>query len=199
MLSLVRRGFQKLATFSGRDTRAEFWPYAGFVLFAVFFVGFALMLPIFFESFARIGRFAAEHPELTTVRSAPGSYSIHIRGRHPELLPDIGAIVGVGALTVSAMVVLLAAATTRRLRDRGKSVLWALAPLPFLTYSFVMFPSLFTRIAQGDQDVLGQFFTVFSSNLLYMISVVWLCFLLIGQSAPNSDGASSKLVNDAAQ
>lgn len=186
-MKAIWRGFHRVAVFSGRDSRDQFWPYAGFVFLLLMVAGAAVWLPMFSQALTRMQAFAAAHPDQAEVVSTPTSYSIQIHGQHPGLFPDfVPAIRGLGAVMAVA-VLLWAAAVTRRLHDRGKTALWGLLPLPFLTFSLVMFPTVFSRIAAGDMAVLGLFFTVFFSNMLYLASLARLGFLLIGPSAPEAN------------
>ena len=111
--------FRRLASFSGREDRASFWPYAAFV-FGLSMVGmFAVMIPAMAESMRKMQNFAAEHPDQATVTSGPGQYSISIEGNHPELMPDTGGMITAISIILLIAVMLYAAAVVRRLHDRG--------------------------------------------------------------------------------
>ena len=185
----VLRGFRCILVFSGRDSREAFWPYAVIIFVLTMAVGMAVFMPSLSESMVRMQQFAAAHPDQAVVTQGPGSYSISIRGSHPELFPDfgmathrMGAVIGVGAL-------LLAAAVTRRLHDRGFRGLLGLLPLPFLGFSLVEMPKIFAFT--GDSQTLPPgFFTAFASNFLYIGALGLLGFLLVGpsQNGPNRYG-----------
>jgi uncharacterized membrane protein YhaH (DUF805 family) len=175
----IRRGFAKLLSFGGRDTAADFWPYAGVILVLLFAAMAVVMLPEMLATFDRMQRFAAEHPDQATVRRAPGSYSISIEGNHPELMPDFGTLMSGWSVVMAAAVLLLAAAVTRRLHDRGRSGAWALAPLPFLVFAAFAFPKLFE---QESLDF-GLFGAVFLNNLLYLGVIGLLVLQLVGRGA----------------
>ena len=84
MANPIIRGFRSIARFSGRDTRGQFWPYAG-VVFAVVFLGFGMVMSLVMnDMFAEMQQFAVEHPEATTIQSSPGNYSISIDASHPD-------------------------------------------------------------------------------------------------------------------
>jgi uncharacterized membrane protein YhaH (DUF805 family) len=162
----IRHNRKNLTRFGGRDDRATFWPYAGLV-FGLGMAGMAAaMLPEMAESMRRMQEFAAEHPELATVQSGPGSYSISIEGHHPELMPDMAAMMGSIGIGFAFLVLMLAGAVARRLRDGGKSPLWGIAPLPFITFASVMMPKVFR-----EEPEVGLFFAVFFNNVLYLTSL----------------------------
>ena len=152
----------------------------------MFVVNAAIFIPVLTESMERMRAFAAEHPELATVQRTATSESISIRGHHPELMPDFGLmIVAIGALAVAA-VLLLAAAVTRRLHDRGKSGLWGLAPLVLLVSGFAIMSALFRQFGQSSVD-LTLFGVGFINNALYLASLVTLIIWLVGPSAPSEN------------
>jgi uncharacterized membrane protein YhaH (DUF805 family) len=176
VLKTIRYNLSNLATFRGRESRGQFWPYAALVfVFAI--VGImAVMLPEISVSMERMQKFAAKHPELATVQQGPGSYSISIQGNHPELMPDMGNMMGMMAIVFVIVVALFAAAVARRLHDRGKSGVWGLLPLPFIIFASVMMPRVF---AQNPPDM-GLFFVIFINNMFYIASLIFLVVLLAG-------------------
>jgi hypothetical protein len=62
----IRNGFTGLPRFSGRDPARRFWPYVGVVIGLLFVTMAAALGSIMSGSFARLQRFAAEHPEQAT-------------------------------------------------------------------------------------------------------------------------------------
>ena len=179
MLGAMRYNIANLANFRGRETRAVFWPYAAFVIIVAIIGIAAMMLPVIADVMERMQRFAAEHPDLATVRSGPGRYSISIRGYHPELVPDMSGTMmrmSIASLIVAA---LLAAAVVRRLHDCGKSGGWGLLPVPFLLFGSLAIPKVFT---QNPPDII-LFFGIFINNLLYLVSLVTLIVMLAGESS----------------
>jgi len=180
----VRNGFTGLLRFSGRDPARRFWPYAGVVIALMFAGAAATMGPIMSQSFARMERFAAEHPDQATVTRGPSSYSIQIQGSHPELMPDVTPFFTAMQVGCALVVALLAAAVTRRLHDRGRRGWWGLAPLPFLIVGLTLFPRFFQSTLAGDltPDSMRMFGLIFTNNLLYLASLGLLIFLLAGAS-----------------
>lgn len=178
ILNLIRYNLTNLLNFSGRDSRADFWPYVAFVV-GIMFVGMmAIMVPMMADLFGKMRQFAAAHPDQATVESGPGTYSISIQGNHPELMPDMTAITGGFSIVCLAVICLLAAAVVRRLHDRGKSGAWGLMPLPFLATGFAMMPKIF---AEPVSDM-TLFNALFFNNLVYLASLGLLIAFLAGES-----------------
>ncbi len=175
--------FKKLFDFTGREDRASFWPYAALAFLITMVVGMIIFVPMFSRSLHAMQQFAAQHPDQATVSSGPGQYSISIKGNHPEFVaPRSMALFLV--VSFGLAILLYAAAVVRRLHDRGKSGLWGLMPLPFIIYSSVQMPKMFASVGTGVQPDLTVFFSVFLSNLFYIIALIWLIVLLAGPSDP---------------
>ena len=180
----VRNGFTGLLRFSGRDSARRFWPYVGVVIALFFVAAAATMTPIMSGTFARMQAFAAEHPDQATVTQGPGSYSVQIQGNHPEFIPDMTPFFTVMQVGCALAVLLLAAAVTRRLHDRGRRGWWGLPPAIFLASGLALFPRLFQSTLSGEvtPDSMKLFGLVFANNVLYLGSLVLLIVLLSGAS-----------------
>ncbi|MXP29604.1 DUF805 domain-containing protein [Porphyrobacter algicida] len=183
----IREHFKRLADFSGREDRASFWPYAAVAFAIIMVVGMIIFVPMMMSAMQEMQQFAAQHPEQVSVTSGPSQYSISVRGDPPELMPKESILLYLVA-TFGLAFVLYAAAVVRRLRDRGKSGLWGFMPFPFIIYSSIQVPRMFSSIGPGAQSDMTLFFSIFFSNLLYIITMIWLIVLLAGQSAPERDG-----------
>jgi uncharacterized membrane protein YhaH (DUF805 family) len=142
-----------------------------------------IFVPMMSRAFHGMRQFAAQHLDQATISSGPGHYSISVQGNHPEIMPA-GSIALFLAVSFGLAILLFAAAVVRRLRDRGKSGYWGLMPLPFIVYSSVQMPIMFASAGTGAPPDTAVFFSIFLSNLLYMITLVWLIVLLAGPSAP---------------
>jgi uncharacterized membrane protein YhaH (DUF805 family) len=185
----IRSGFTGLVRFSGRDPARRFWPYAGVVIGLVVAGMATVMAPVMNQSFERMQRFAVEHPDQATVTQGPGSYAIEIQGNHPELMPDMTPFFAVLRISVVVAVLLLAAAVTRRLHDRGRRGWWGLPPVVFLVGGLALFPRLFQSMLSGaaSPDSMKLFGLMFANNLLYLGSLGLLIFLLAGASQPTAN------------
>lgn len=182
--------FKRLFDLSGREDRASFWPYAAIAFIVTALAGMVIFVPMMSRSMQAMQQFAVEHPDQATVTSGPGHYSISIQGNHPEFMPA-GSIALFLAATFGIALLLYAAAVIRRLHDRGKSGLWGLMPLPFIIYSSVQMPRMFAFVGPGIQPDMKMFFSIFLSNLFYMITLIWLIVLLAGPSEPEPDRKSA--------
>jgi len=183
MLTAIGHNLTRVARFSGRDSRVQFWPYA-VALFGLAVAGMTMVfLPVMRDSMMRMQRFAAEHPGQAHIEQGPGHYSITIEGYHPELMPDLSGASYAFAVVVALFVLLVAASVARRLHDRDKSGLWGLLPLPFLAASFALFPVLSRSFSASEPDF-GLFGLLFLNNLLYLAVLGYLILLLIGQGTP---------------
>lgn len=191
MANPIIRGFRGIARFSGRDTRGQFWPYAG-VVFAVVFLGFGMVMSLVMNGmFAEMQAFAVAHPEAATVQSSPGSYSIAIDASHPAApIPDLGPFFAIMAAMVLTTISLLAAAVSRRLHDSGRRAFWGLMPVPFLLFGVTAFPMIISRFMASDTPNLGLFFLLFFNNVIYLVALVSLIILLAlrGTRGPNRFG-----------
>ncbi|NMN03093.1 MULTISPECIES: DUF805 domain-containing protein [unclassified Novosphingobium] len=178
--------FKKLFDFAGREDRASFWPYAAVAFIITMVAGMFFFVPVMTSSLQAMQQFAAQHPEQATITSGPGQYSISIQGNHPEFIParSIAYFLGV---TFGLAILLYAAAVARRLHDRGKSGFWGLMPQPFIGYSSIQMPKIFASLGTGGQPDLTLFFSIFLSNLLYIVTLILLVILLSGPSDPASN------------
>lgn len=179
--------FPRLVDFKGREDRASFWPYAAFVFVLSMIATYAVMLPPMFKSMQSMQEYAAAHPDQATVVSGAWQHSVSIQGDSPEFMPDMaGMTIGVG-LVMLVIVLLYAAAVTRRLHDRGMSGSWALMPVPFLAYSMIQMPRMFSSVGSAAMPDMRLFFSIFISNILYIIALIALIVLLARRSDPESN------------
>lgn len=174
--------FKRLFDFTGREDRTSFWPYAALAFAIVTAAGAMIFVPMMIRTMQAMQQFAAQHPDQATVTSGPGQYSISVQGNHPEFMPA-GSMALFLAVSFGLAILLYAAAVVRRLRDRGKSGLWGLMPLPFIAYSSIQMPKMFASVGTGVQPDMAVFFSIFFSNFLYIVTLLWLIALLAGPSA----------------
>ena len=175
--------FKRLFDFAGREDRASFWPYAAVAFIITMVVSMFVFVPMMSNSMLAMQQFAAQHPDQVTTTSGPGHYSVSVQGNHPDFMPA-GSVALYLAVTFGLALLLFATAVVRRLHDRGKSGSWGLMPLPFILYSSIQMPRMFASVGTGTQPDMALFFSIFVSNLLYIISLIWLIVLLAGASDP---------------
>ena len=150
ILSSVAHNLRLLFSFSGSDTRERFWPYSLIVIILVLAAYMAIVAP---EMLAMI---------VEMVQS--GKVTI----------PDLSHLTWWTCVSVAALVLMLAASVTRRLRDRGKPVGWALLPLALivLLLPIVANPLLLTQLPSWG------LFAIFLLDLGYQASLIYLIVLL---------------------
>lgn len=153
--------FRLLFSFGGRESRGSFWPFAAVVLGILMAANILMMIPFMMA----IGD------------SFDGGSAPHL----PNLAYYFVAMFGLGIL-------LYAAAMARRLRDSGRSPLWALMPLPFITFSTVGMSMLIQSPLDGTPPDMSLFKWLFISNALYMLSLIALVVLLALPSKPLRGG-----------
>lgn len=177
MLTALRHNLSGLLTFSGRTRPLHFWLYTAVVTLSGTAAGIIAMGFVMQEIFARLGRFAREHPDQVTVTRTSTGTSWQIDGNHPELIPDIRLFLITVCVIAAVSVLLLAAAVTRRLHDSGRRGYWGLLPLPFLAGGMSIFMTLFADISGGEPDM-ALFAGMLLCNLAYLASLALLVVLL---------------------
>jgi uncharacterized membrane protein YhaH (DUF805 family) len=179
--------FRKLATFSGREDRASFWPYAALVLGIVMVAGALMSLPMMVWLLKSMPRSGAPDPGDLNVFSEGGDFSIPAAGppAGPEL--PLGLLAAYLAVTLGLAVLLYAAAVFRRLHDRGMSGAWGLMPLPFLAYTSVQAVRLIDSLSRGVEPGSTLLLTIAASNILYWAALLALVVLLAGASDPGAN------------
>jgi len=187
----ILRGFTKLAQFSGRDSRAEFWPYAGIIIALLIVAYFNVALTGIAHALSGVAAFRETHPEAVVIQAAPGVHTMRIDWSHPDAPePDLDVLfIGYAAL-LAAMVLLLGAAVARRLHDRGKSARWGLLPLPFLICAAAFTPVFIGTALTGETSGVPLFGLLFLNNLAGLVACVTLFGMLAlrGTSEPNRHG-----------
>lgn len=175
---------RNLTRFSGRDPRSVFWPYAAFVFVLMMLGSYLAIIPTFFAAFSRVQSFAASHPDQAVVTTGAGSYSVEIRGEHPEFIPDIWPFFVGMAVVMIVVILLLAAAVARRLHDRNRSALWGLLPVPFLALGLAISPILFTSFTRAAGPNLALLPVLVLNNFAYVGALIALIVMLASAGTP---------------
>jgi uncharacterized membrane protein YhaH (DUF805 family) len=181
----LREHFKRLFDFTGREDLTSFWQYAALSFLIVTVAGGTIFVPMMIHTIQAMQQFAIQHPDQVTETSGPGEYSISVHGAQLEFIPA-GTMSLFLAVSFGMAIVLYAAAVVRRLRDRGKSGFWGLMPLPFIIYSSIEMPRMFSAFGTGREPDMRLFFAMFLSNFLYIATLVSLIVLLAGPSAKES-------------
>lgn len=189
MSNFITHNVSRLATFSGRDTRSQFWPYAGTIFVLHLFASFVVMSVQMGPAMTRLQGFALAHPELTNGEPIDASkLPDSVKAESMELARSFTAMMGdfaVASEIMAAITVLLyAAAVARRLHDRSMSALWGLLPLPFLTFGMIAMPRLMRNFAGPQGPDLGLFGLLFLNNVIYIVMLVILIVFLAKRSDP---------------
>lgn len=185
-ISYMRHGLSSLANFRGKDTRTAYWSYAltvfGFCM-AMIMAGNIFWVVFIFRD---MQQFAQDNPDQAIVEQGPLIYSVELTP-DAEYAPDFMPIITVMAILILALIILLPAATVRRLRDAGSSPLWLLPPALLLLTGLLAMAAIMNAFMQGaDDDVSLFFLPLFANNLLYIISLGVLLFKLLKPSASKS-------------
>ena len=191
----IVRGFKSLTDFKGRDHRGQFWPYAVAIFAAAVVAAIAACAPSELKAFNQTLAFAEANPDKATIYRS--STKVNVVIHDPTGMPpmDFNGLIVPMSLVLLVVALLMAAAVTRRLHDRGLSGPWALIPAGLygvgLTLWGRMMSSMFTEVSAVDN---GAFMISFMLNFLVMMlaqmsMVVLLIVLAIkGKTGPNRYG-----------
>lgn len=170
-------GFRNLTDFRGRTSRKRFWPYAGTVIGGYWAIGtilgMAMVVPMMSRAFA-------------VVRANPQGAPIN----PAAMMPDMGPLMWVSWATQLAAAVLLAAAVTRRLHDRGLTGFLGLLPVPASLISMALMWNTSTArliAAAADPGTMGW---RLANSAFFWVSLGILIVLLIlpGRAEANRFG-----------
>jgi len=185
----IRHCLSNLATFTGRDARRQFWPYAATafgVTMLLYMVPFALLMG---QSVARMQRFMQDHPDeaAAPVPVIVDPHAIAIDGYRPDLVPDIAIMVPLVGGTALLFIVLVAAAVTRRLHDCGLPGWPALIPAILLATGMWLMSGLFGSVASGGEPDMSRFALALLNNLAYLASLCLLAACLARKGMPGTN------------
>ncbi|MDQ8029904.1 MAG: DUF805 domain-containing protein [Brevundimonas sp.] len=188
MANPVTRGVSKLTQFSGRDTRGEFWPYAGAVFALMMLVGAlaggVVMSQIIgdmapYATASQIAPTASYDPDVLEVVEAPPTAT--------PPMPDMEPLFMVQGVMAILAISLLAAAVTRRLHDRNLPGWVGLAPVPFVLFGIAGFAMMFRDISGSGMPNFGLFGLLAINNLLYLVALISLIVLLALKGTPGAN------------
>lgn len=183
----LRHNAARIADFSGKDSRAQFWPYAGVVL-VLGFIGLQVVLLHDWSAMLR------EMSSLIGVAPGPGGQidlppeaQERLDAAFTETFANTPQTALRMAIPLAGVVVLLAAAMVRRLRDGGRSAFWALLPFPFLGVGLWGMSHLMSVAATEGTVDLTRLMAIILCNMAYLAALAWLIALLVEESsAPSS-------------
>ncbi len=164
LIDAVRHCLRNLLRFSGRDRRGTFWRYVLVLYVAHMALSMLVMVPVMISTIGRAGR---EPPTAMF-----------------ETFFLFAAISG------ALFVAMLAAAVVRRLHDTGRSGLWGLMPVPFLTIGIAAFARMGSSFHSGENSLDANFPLLMANNFAYLAVLGLLIYLLArpGSRGPNRFG-----------
>jgi uncharacterized membrane protein YhaH (DUF805 family) len=173
----IRHNLANLLRFSGRDSRAQFWPYAIAVFLTSMAVDILLFIPVMTDMMQRMMIYARDHPE-GFPQPAPGQ----IQTLPPGLMPDMSRIFVPTTIVSIISLLLLAAAVVRRLHDRDRTGWWAVLPLPFQAIGLALAPAAMKAVTAFPSKPLP--FTLWTSlnSLFFWCAFILLIVMLVGDS-----------------
>lgn len=168
----IRYNLDRLKDFSGRETRAQFWPYAGAVV-AVAIVGWWVLCVL-----------------VMLLGMGLLDYARTYEAGNRQMVAMLDLFLAATAVWFAVIVGLFAAAVARRLHDRGMRGLWGLLPLPFVVVCFVVMGVFGHGMALPGMFDMGMVFALFANNMIYLVTLaVLIVFLALkGTSGPNRYG-----------
>lgn len=182
-MKVIKRAITKLWDFKGRDTRAQFWPYAGVVAGTMAVLTLVIAMPRMLAQVQESLVFAEANPDKATIHRTPTSVMVEIHD--PAGMPPMDPVTDFWPLILLAGIaaLFLAAAITRRLHDRGLSGCWALVPAGlyavWITVFLRVFGSLWSDNAATDEaGFVFMFMGLFLTAILLQLSMISLVVLL---------------------
>ncbi|MFC7377961.1 DUF805 domain-containing protein [Brevundimonas sp. GCM10030266] len=192
MANPVTRGFSKLAQFSGRDTRGEFWPYAGTVFALMMLFGAVAGGVVMVQIVEDMAPYAAAS-QLAAPNAAAVSYDpdlLEVVDAPPAVMPpmpDMEPFFQVQGVVAILAMSLLAAAVARRLHDRNLPGWVGLAPVPFLLFGIAGFAMMMRKISGSETPNFGLFGLLAINNLAYWVALITLIVLLALKGTPGAN------------
>jgi uncharacterized membrane protein YhaH (DUF805 family) len=194
----IRHNAAGLARFSGRDTRAQYWPWT-LILIVLQMVASGIaagpMMSHMMNRFATIFTAASRGQKL-----APEAVDAQMQGMMTTMTADMRTMIFVGIAINLVFLLLVLAATVRRLHDRGWSGWWALLPLPFQAVGAAIAPRMLEGMAMPRIGASGPFVPApadpglmalsMLNSLAFYCALGFLLFLLVteGTRGPNRYG-----------
>jgi len=180
IFAAILYNFGNLIRFSGRETRAQFWPYAIFLFIVQSIVSSAITIPIMVNVFIKAFQFGMQHARTTGGAPMTAADQRAMDQMMQGVYADMGSILTVTTpICTTLFVILLAAAVARRLHDRGMSGYWGLMPLPLTAFSLFTMPQMFAAFA--THTVSGGWFAVLLINSLLYFGALILLIVLLAQ------------------
>ena len=189
ILASIRYNLANLFRFSGRESRALFWPYAITVFLLSILAGILLFIPVMMDTMTRAMDYAQTHPG-GIPQAAPGQPPV----LPPELMPDMSRMIVPMLIVNLVCILLLAAAAVRRLHDTDRTGWWAALPLPFHAVAAAIGPAAAKAMQEAMMSHTRHSSTLMTlsslNSALSLLALVALVILLVGEGTkgPNRFG-----------
>lgn len=175
IIAAILYNFRNLVRFSGRETRAQFWPHAIFLFIVQTIISITIMVPFMVNVMMKSFQLAIQHPGGPPDQKA-------IMQMMQGTMADLQSILMIATPILTALfVILVGAAVARRLHDRNMSGYWGLMPLPFTIIGIVAMPKTFQTWPYHPD------FGVFGLLMLNSLAHMGLAILLIVLLAQRGD------------
>jgi uncharacterized membrane protein YhaH (DUF805 family) len=102
-----------------------------------------------------------------------------------SIFSDMETVMITAPILTGLFVVLVAAAVTRRLHDRGMHGYWGLMPLPFMAFGLAAMPKIFATWPYNPNFTL--FILLFLNNLFSFAALILLIVLLAQRSSARAN------------
>jgi uncharacterized membrane protein YhaH (DUF805 family) len=170
IIAAIFYNFRHLTRFSGRDTRAQFWPYAIFLFILQTIISIVMMLPFMAQVMMKSFQLALQHPGSPPDQKA-------ITQMMQGTMADLQSMLMLATPILTALfVILIGAAVTRRLHDRSMTGFWGLMPLPFQIIGMATMPAMFSTWPYHPN--VGLFALLMLNSLLHLAFAILLIVLL---------------------
>jgi uncharacterized membrane protein YhaH (DUF805 family) len=186
VLDSLGHNLRRLVDFRGRDTRGQFWPWAAILYLLSLIAATVVFAPVMADWMARIQRYIIEHPKGPPVADP---YKTGANIFPTEMMPDFSRMYVPMMIIKAVWILLMAASVTRRLHDRDRSGLWALAYVASAAIAAWFGPTVFASMSSGNlPGALLPLLTI--NNLLGFLVMVLLIiqFANRGTAGPNRFG-----------
>ncbi|HEV2186978.1 MAG TPA: DUF805 domain-containing protein [Stellaceae bacterium] len=185
IIAAIIYNFRNLARFSGRNTRAQFWPYAIFLFIAQTIISLTMMLPFIYSVMTKTFLFVLQHPGKPGVPVNPADQKAFGQVMQGIMADTQSMLMTATPILTAVFVILIGAAVARRLHDRGMSGYWGLMPLPFTIIGLAAMPKTFE--AWPYHPNLGLFGLLMLNSMLHLTLAILLIVLLAQRGAAGAN------------
>lgn len=197
--------FLRLAQFSGREPRQQFWPFVGIAFVAYFILAQLVMLPFLGQMMGDMMRMSSDPAFLSATQSQdPVQMQAQMQAQMPAMMkgmiPGLLRMFAASFAAHLAFVAVIAAAVARRLRDGGVSPWWGVLPLAPSLIAAVLVPLSVSDTFTGpgstawlpSPQAIALFFGFMANSLANIAALVTLIVMLCRPSRPDPASAPAQ-------